>query len=78
MVILFKVALPLTPFKVGLVFAMMGVVLLGFITPIGRYIFTLSKLTLMQWGLSIITIVASAPVLAIVVKLIRVRRNVEQ
>lgn len=78
MVILFKVALPLTPFKIGLVLAMMGVVSLGFITPIGRYIFTLSKLTLMQWMLSLITIVISIPVLAIVVKLIRIRKNVEQ
>lgn len=78
MVILFKVALPLTPFKVVLVFVMMGIVLLGFITPIGRLIFTLNKLTTMQWILSGVTIAVSIPILAAVVSLIRVRRHVEQ
>ncbi len=78
MVILFKVTLPLTPFKIGLVVIMMLIVLLGFITPIGRLIFTLDKLTSMEWILSGITIAASAPILAAVVSLIRVKKHVEQ
>ncbi|MDQ0150296.1 cation-translocating P-type ATPase [Eubacterium multiforme] len=78
MVILFKVALPLTPFKIGLVILMMLIVSLGFITPIGRLIFTLTKLSGMQWLLSAGAIALSVPILATVVSLIRVKKNVEQ
>lgn len=78
MVILFKVALPLTPFKIGLVILMMLIVSLGFITPIGRLIFTLTKLSGMQWLLSAGSIALSVPILATVVSLIRVKKNVEQ
>ena len=78
MVILFKVALPLTPFKVILVVIMMGIVSLAFITPIGREIFTLTKLNKMEWLVSAGAIALSAPLLATIVSLVRVRKHVEQ
>ncbi len=78
MVILFKVALPITPFKIGLVILMMLIVSLGFITPIGRLIFTLTKLSPMQWLLSAGAIALSVPILATLVSVIRIKKNVEQ
>lgn len=78
MVILFKVALPITPFKIVLVILMMLIVSLGFITPIGRLIFTLTKLSPMQWLLSAGAIALSVPILATLVSVIRIKKNVEQ
>lgn len=77
-VILFKVSLPITPFKLVLAILMMSIILLGFITPIGRIIFTLTKLTPMEWLLSAGAIALSAPILATVVTLLRTKKHVEQ
>ncbi|MGL4571051.1 MAG: HAD-IC family P-type ATPase [Clostridium sp.] len=78
MIILFKVALPLTPFKIFLVVVMMGIVSLAFITPIGREIFSLTRLNKMEWLLSAGTIALSIPLLATIVSVVRVRKHVEQ
>ncbi|MGL5869473.1 MAG: HAD-IC family P-type ATPase [Clostridium chrysemydis] len=78
MIILFKVALPLTPFKIFLVFSMIGIVALAFVIPIGREIFSLTTLTKTQWLLSGAAIAASAPLLATIVSIVRVKKNVEQ
>ncbi|MEG1003690.1 cation-translocating P-type ATPase [Clostridium sp.] len=78
MIILFKVALPLTPFKIFLVVVMMGIVSLAFITPIGREIFSLTRLNKMEWLISAGTIALSIPLLATIVSVVRVRKHVEQ
>ena len=78
LVILFKVALPITPFKILLVTLMMGIILLGFITPIGREIFTLTRIPTMEWLISAGAIALSVPILAAVVTLLRRKKNVEQ
>ncbi|MGL4849923.1 MAG: cation-translocating P-type ATPase [Clostridium sp.] len=77
-VILFKVSLPLTPFKIGLGLIMSGIIALAFITPIGRMIFSLAPINKMEWLISGATVVASIPVLAIVVSLIRTKRHIEK
>ena len=78
LVILFKVALPITLFKILLVTLMMGIILLGFITPIGREIFTLTRIPTMEWLVSAGAIALSVPILATVVTLLRRKKNVEQ
>lgn len=77
-IILFKVSLPLTPFKVALGLIMSGIIILAFVTPIGRTIFSLSKINLHEWLISGAVIVASIPVLAIVVSLIRTKKHIEK
>lgn len=77
-VILFKVSLPLTPFKVFLGLFMSAIIVLAFITPIGREVFSLSPITKNEWLLSGATVLASIPVLAAVVSLIRTKRHIEK
>ena len=77
-VILFKVSLPLTPFKVVLGLIMSGIITLAFVTPIGRMIFSLSKINLHEWLISGAVIIASIPVLALVVSLIRTKKHIEK
>ncbi len=59
MVILFRVAKPLTNFKAVLCLSMFGIMILAFITPIGRYIFSLTTIKLRYWAISLAVIVLS-------------------
>ncbi|MGL4771923.1 MAG: HAD-IC family P-type ATPase, partial [Clostridium sp.] len=63
MVILIKVSLPVSKFKLGLVLGMIFLVALAFVTPIGRHIFSLSRLTLSEVLITAGFIVLSWPIL---------------
>ncbi|MBN1069297.1 cation-translocating P-type ATPase [Clostridium botulinum] len=71
MIILLKVSRPLTTFKFCLVVLMFGIVVIAFITPIGRVIFTLEKLKLRHWIISLAVIILSAPLITKIVDLVR-------
>ncbi|AOR24793.1 HAD-IC family P-type ATPase [Clostridium taeniosporum] len=75
MIILLKVSRPLTTFKFCLVILMFGIVVLAFITPIGRIIFTLEKLKLRHWVISLAIIVLSAPLITKIVDVVRKKVN---
>ncbi|EHI96857.1 ATPase, P-type (transporting), HAD superfamily, subfamily IC [Clostridium sp. DL-VIII] len=75
MVILFRVARPLTKFKTILCFAMFGIIVLGFLTPIGRFIFSLSKVGLRDWVIALAVIVCSGPLITKIVDVFRNRVN---
>lgn len=75
MVILFRVARPLTKFKTILCASMFGIIVLAFITPIGRYIFSFSKLNLRHWIEALAIIVLSGPAITKFVDIFRVRIN---
>lgn len=75
MVILFRVARPLTKFKTILCFAMFGAIILGFLTPIGRYVFSLSRVELRHWVIALAVIVCSGPLITKIVDVFRNRVN---
>ncbi|WP_315073837.1 cation-translocating P-type ATPase [uncultured Clostridium sp.] len=75
MVILFRVARPLTKSKTILCFAMFGAIILGFLTPIGRYIFSLSRVELRHWVIALAVIVCSGPLITKIVDVFRNRVN---
>lgn len=75
MIILLKVSRPLTTFKFCLVVLMFGIVVIAFITPIGRLIFTLEKLKLRHWIISLAVIILSAPLITKIVDLVRKKVN---
>ena len=75
MVILFRVAKPLTNFKAVLCLSMFGIMILAFITPIGRYIFSLTTIKLRYWAISLAVIVLSGPLITRFVDLFRIRVN---
>lgn len=75
MVILFRVARPLSKFKSGMCLAMFGIIVLAFATPIGRYIFSLSEITLRDWIISLAVIILSSPLITRFVDIFRVRVN---
>ncbi|EKQ57806.1 MULTISPECIES: cation-translocating P-type ATPase [unclassified Clostridium] len=75
MVVLFRVARPLTSFKTGLCFMMFGVIVLAFLTPIGRYIFNLSVIPLKDWAISLAVIVLSSPLITKIVDIFRIKVN---
>lgn len=75
MVILFRVARPLTKFKTILCFAMFGIIILGFLTPIGRYVFSLSRVELRHWAIALAVIVCSGPLITKIVDVFRNRVN---
>lgn len=61
MVILLKVARPLTKFKAALCASMFGIMVLAFVTPIGRLIFSLTSISLKHWLICLAVIVLSGP-----------------
>lgn len=75
MVILFRVARPLTKFKTVLCLTMFGLIVLAFLTPIGRMIFSLSKITLKEWAISLAIIIGSGPLITKFVDVFRHRVN---
>ncbi len=75
MVILFRVARPLTKIKTIMCLAMFGIIVLGFLTPIGRDIFSLSEIQLKHWIISLAVIVLSSPLITKIVDIFRVRVN---
>ena len=75
MVILFRVAKPLTNFKAVLCLSMFGIMILAFITPIGRYIFSLTTIKLRYWAISLAVIVLSGPPITRFVDFFRIRVN---
>jgi cation-transporting ATPase E len=75
MVILFRVARPLTKFKTILCLCMFGIIVLGFLTPIGRYIFSLSAIKFSHWVIALTVIVLSSPAITTIVDIFRVRVN---
>lgn len=54
---------------------MFGIIVLGFLTPIGRYIFSLTKIQLSHWLISLAVIIASSPLITKIVDIFRVRVN---
>lgn len=75
MTILFRVARPLTKFKAILCASMFGIIVLAFITPIGRYVFSFTLLSLRHWLEALAVIVLSGPVITKFVDIFRVRVN---
>lgn len=75
MVVLFKVARPLTKFKTVLCLAMFGIIVIAFLTPLGRLIFSLSKMNLKEWIISLAIIVCSGPIITKLVDLFRKKMN---
>lgn len=75
MVILFRVAKPLTNFKAVLCVSMFGIMILAFITPIGRYIFSLTTIKLRYWAIYLAVIVLSGPLITRFVDFFRIRVN---
>ena len=75
MVILFRVARPLTKFKTVMCLSMFGIIVLAFLTPIGREIFSLSEIRLKHWIISLAVIVLSSPLITRIVDIFRVRVN---
>lgn len=75
MVILFRVARPLTTFKTILCLSMFGIVILAFLTPIGRLVFSLSKMGVKEWIISLAVIIGSSPLITKSVDIFRNRIN---
>lgn len=75
MIILFRVARPLSKFKTGMCLTMFGIIVLAFLTPIGRYIFSLSEIHLKHWIISLAVIILSSPLITRIVDIFRVRVN---
>ena len=75
MVVLFRVARPLTKFKTIMCLTMFGIIVLAFLTPIGRDIFSLSVIKPMHWVISLAIIVLSGPLITKIVDIFRVRVN---
>lgn len=75
MVILFRVAKPLNKFKTIMCLSMFGIIVLAFITPIGREIFSLSVIEPKDWVMSLAIIVLSSPLITKIVDIFRVRVN---
>ncbi|SFD06305.1 cation-translocating P-type ATPase [Clostridium uliginosum] len=71
MIILLRVSRPLTKFKLGLGISMFCIVTLAFITPIGRYIFSLERISLKLWVISLAVIIGSGPLITKSVDLFR-------
>ena len=75
MIILFRVAKPLNTFKPVLCASMFGIIVLAFITPIGRYIFSFAELSLRHWAEALAVIVLSGPAITKFVDIFRVKVN---
>lgn len=75
MVILFRVARPLTKFKTALCLSMFGIIMLAFITPIGRYVFSLTVISLRYWIISLVVIILSSPLITKFVDYFRIKVN---
>ena len=75
MMILIRVARPLTKFKMGLCIAMFSIMALAFLTPVGRLIFSLERLKLRHWIISLAVIFGSGPLITELVDILRRRVN---
>jgi cation-transporting ATPase E len=75
MVVLFRVARPLTKFKTLMCLTMFGIIVLGFLTPIGREIFSLTKIQLSHWIISLTVMIISSPLITKIVDVFRIRVN---
>ena len=75
MMILIRVARPLTKFKMGLCIAMFFIMALAFLTPVGRLIFSLERLKLRHWIISLAVIFGSGPLITELVDILRRRVN---
>lgn len=71
LVILFRVAFPLTRFKLFLFIAMVISSIICYITPIGRIVFTLAPITIREWVMAIAFIILSWPMLSVSVGVAR-------
>lgn len=72
LIILIRLSFPITKFKLVLVIGMISCVVLCYITPIGREVFSLSPLTIREWVMAGIFTVLSWPLISITVKGARV------
>lgn len=75
MVVLFRVARPLTNFKTALCLIMFGVILLAFLTPIGRAIFNLSIIPPKHWIIALVVIILSSPLITKIVDIFRIKAD---
>ena len=75
MIILFRVAKPLTTFKTILCASMFGIIVFAFITPIGKYIFSFTALSFRHWIEALAVIILSGPAITKFVDIFRVRVN---
>lgn len=71
LVILLRVAYPLTRFKLFLLVAMVVSSVICYLTPIGRWVFTLTPITISEWIMAIVFIVLSWPLLSVSVGVAR-------
>ena len=72
LIILIRLSFPITKFKFVLVICMISCIVLCYTTPIGREVFSLSPLTIREWGIAGIFTVLSWPLISITVKGARV------
>ena len=71
LVILVRVSTPLNKFKVGLITAMCICSGICYLTPIGRWIFSIKPITFNEWILAVSLIVLSIPLIFSSVKIVR-------
>lgn len=74
-IVMVRVARPLTIFKIVLSAFMTGIIAAAFLTPAGRYVFSLSKIRFIHWMISLAVIAGSWPLITIIVDWFRVRVN---
>ncbi|MDS0528549.1 cation-translocating P-type ATPase [Clostridium sp. SHJSY1] len=65
LVVLLRVALPLTRFKLFLLIAMVVSSIICYVTPIGRWVFSLTPITIGEWIMAIVFIALSWPMLSV-------------
>lgn len=70
LIILAKVSVPFTKFKSGLLAFVIVVSAIGFLTPIGKFVFSLDSLRMKEWILSIVFIAIAYPIIEIVTRLV--------
>ncbi|MGL4109833.1 cation-translocating P-type ATPase [Clostridium sp. LP20] len=71
LVILVRVALPVTKFKLSLVIGMIVCIGICYMTPVGRMVFTLTPITIKEWIIAGGFTVASWPLISVTVVVVR-------
>lgn len=69
LVVLLRVSLPFTPFKLFLFIAMIISSIVCYMTPIGRLVFSLAPITIREWILCGVLIAISWPLISIVIRI---------
>lgn len=75
MMILIRVARPLSKFKFALCLTMFCIIAIAFLTPPGRFIYSLTTLKLSHWLISLAVIFGSGPIITELVDIFRSKAN---